>query len=588
MCLHPLIVYQIPEETERVARAAFPKGSLYMRLYEELGAIYSDPLFADLFPQRGRPAESPTRLALVLIMQFLENLTDRQAADAVRSRIDWKYLLGLELTDQGFNFSVLSEFRDRLIEGGHEQLLLDTLLERLQERGLLKARGRQRTDSTHILASVRNLNRIEVVGRTMQHALNTLAQAAPGWLRAQVSGEWFDRYSRLIDEYRLPKEEAKRLALVEQIGADGLHLLTQLSHPSTPPGLAQLEAVKVLRQVWDQQYSMTETEGQGQGQVQCHWREGKELPPSSQMITSPHDLDARYSVKRRVTWIGYKAHLTETCDEDLPHLITHVRTCPATEDDSTALPIIHAELAKRDRLPEEHVVDAGYTTGEVLVSSQQEYGVQVLGPVRPDSSWQAHQAQAQAQVQQVQTQTEAETEGQIQAQIEGEQEQKQRFDISAFSIDWDKQQAICPQGHVSRYWREERKSNDKPMIQVQFDTAQCRRCGVRERCTRRNDRGRVVTLQPQAEQEALQQARQQQQTKQFRQAYAIRAGVEGTISEAVVAHEMRRSRYAGVEKTHLGHILTAVAMNVVRLTAWWQDIPRATTRRSSFAALAPL
>jgi transposase len=142
-----------------VARAAFSKGNLYMRLSEELGAIYSDPLIARLFSQRGQPAESPTRLALVLIMQFLENLTDRQAADAVRSRIDWKYLLGLELTDPGFDFSLLSEFRDSLLEGEEEHLLLDILLDRLQERGLLKVRGRQRADSTHILASVRNLNR---------------------------------------------------------------------------------------------------------------------------------------------------------------------------------------------------------------------------------------------------------------------------------------------------------------------------------------------------------------------------------------------------------------------------------------------
>lgn len=146
-------------------------------------------------------------------MQFLENLTDRQAADAVRSRIDWKYLLGLQLTDAGFDFSVLSEFRDRLLTNEGEHLLLGTLLEHLQGRGLLKARGRQRTDSTHILASVCSLNRIELVGRTLQHALNTLAQVAPGWLRTLVTDEWFDRYSRLIDEYRLPKEEAKRRAL---------------------------------------------------------------------------------------------------------------------------------------------------------------------------------------------------------------------------------------------------------------------------------------------------------------------------------------------------------------------------------------
>ncbi len=582
MCLQPMIVYQIPEETERVAQAAFPKGNIYMRLYEELGAIYSDPLFADLFPQRGQPAHSPTRLALILIMQFLENLTDRQAANAVRSRIDWKYLLGLELTDSGFDFSILSEFRDRLLTNEQEHLLLDTLLEHLQERGLLKVRGRQRTDSTHILASVRNLNRIEVVGRTLQHALNTLAQEAPTWLRAQVTSEWFDRYSRLIDEYHLPKEETKRRALAEQIGADGLHLLAQLAQPSTPAGLGELEAVKVLRQVWDQQYIIVE--GQEGRERQCRWREMKELSPSAQVIASPHDLDARHSTKGSVTWLGYKAHLTETCDEDLPHLIIHVRTCPGTEDDSTALPIIHAELTKSNRLPGEHVVDTGYTTGEILVNSEQEYGIEVIGPVRPDTSWQARQPQ-QAQAQALQSQAQ-----QAHVQTEGEQApqaQEQRYDVTAFRIDWNQQRAICPQGHVSRFWREEHRPDGKAMIQVQFNTAECRQCSVREMCTRRKDRGRVVTLQPQGAQEALQRARKRQQTAQFKQAYAIRAGVEGTISEAAVAHEMRRSRYRGEEKTHLGHILTAVAMNLVRVIAWWEDKPRATTRTSPFAALAP-
>ncbi len=471
MCLQPLLFYQVPEETERVARAAFPKGNLCMRLYDELGAIYSDPLFASLFAQRGQPAESPTRLALVLILQFLENLTDRQAADAVRGRIDWKYLLGLELTDHGFDFSILSEFRDRLLGKELEHLLLETLLVQLQERGLLKARGRQRPDATHILASVRELNRLELAGRTLQHALNALAQQAPAWLRAHIGAEWFDRYGRRVDDYRLPKAEAKRRTLAETIGADGLHLPAQLDQPSTPLGLAELEAVRVLRQVWEQQYSVVDGH--------CHWRETKELAPAAQLITTPHDQDARYSVKRSTIWIGYKAHLTETCDEELPHLITHVRTTPATEDDSTALPHIHADLSRDERLPAEHLVDSGYTTGANLMSSVQDYGVQVLGPVRPDSSWQAQQGQAQAE---------------STASAAAPPQPQQRFDITAFQIDWNNKQVQCPQGQVSRNWNEAIRTNGKTMIQVQFDTATCRQCEVRERCTRRQDRGRELTL----------------------------------------------------------------------------------------------
>jgi transposase len=156
MSLHPSQDSIIPEETCRVARAAFPKGNVFMRMRDALGLIYSDPPFASLFSHTGQPAEAPARLALVLVLQCAEGLADRQAADAVRRRMDWKYTLGLELTDPGFDDSVLSEFRTRLIAGGVEHLLLETMRTYLQERGLLKGRGKQRTDSTHILAQTQH------------------------------------------------------------------------------------------------------------------------------------------------------------------------------------------------------------------------------------------------------------------------------------------------------------------------------------------------------------------------------------------------------------------------------------------------
>lgn len=183
MSLHPQDGYQIPEETQRVARAAFPKGTLCLRIADAVGAIYDDMQFADLFPLRGQPAEAPARLALATVLQFVEGLSDRRAADAVRGRIDWKYALGLELTDPGFDHTVLSEFRTRLVRGQAEQVLLDTLLERVRELGLLKSRGRQRTDSTHVLAAVRMLNRLERVGETLRATLNVLAVVAPEWVR---------------------------------------------------------------------------------------------------------------------------------------------------------------------------------------------------------------------------------------------------------------------------------------------------------------------------------------------------------------------------------------------------------------------
>lgn len=196
----------VPVETGRVAKAVFPKGNEYTILRDELGSIFTDEHFAELYPSRGQPGVAPWRLALVTVLQFMENLSDRQAANAVRARIDWKYLLGLELTDKGFHYSVLSEFRDRLLDGESEQKLLDKILGRLQERGLLKT-AQQRTDSTHIFAAVRNLNRLETVGETLRATLNSLATLDPEWLRKLVSSDWFERYGTRMDAYRLPKRK---------------------------------------------------------------------------------------------------------------------------------------------------------------------------------------------------------------------------------------------------------------------------------------------------------------------------------------------------------------------------------------------
>ena len=209
MSLKPNPISSVPEETARIAQAAFRKGNPYLTLRDELGVIYQDEDFAHLFPDCGQPALSPWQLALVTVLQFRENLSDRQAADAVRARIDWKYLLGLELTDHGFDFSVLSEFRTRLLAGGAEEILLEKLLELCRNLKMVKARGKQRTDATHVLASIRVLNRLELVGETLRAALNELATVAPVWLQSRVPAEWFRRYGRRIEEGHLPEKAAE-------------------------------------------------------------------------------------------------------------------------------------------------------------------------------------------------------------------------------------------------------------------------------------------------------------------------------------------------------------------------------------------
>jgi transposase len=382
MTLHEQTEFTIPEETIRVARAAYPHGNTLMEMRDALGTIYQDQTFASLFPHNGRSVEAPWRLALMTVLQFMEELPDRQAADAVRGRIDWKYLLGLDLADPGFDASVLCEFRKRLVEGSAEHLLLDTLLDVCKQRGWLKARERQRTDSTHVLAKIRAINRLMCVGEAMRFALNSLAIVAPDWLLQHSEAEWVERYGHRLEESRLPKSQAERQALAEGIGEDGRNVLTAVFDPLAPAWLQELPAIQVLRRIWVQNYYSEDGH--------LRWREAQDLPPATLFLNSPYDPEARLGKKRSTLWTGYKVHLTETCEPTLPHLITHVATTPAPRTDEAMTESIQEELCQADLSPGEHFVDAGYVSARVLVNSEARFGIEVMGPVSVDTQWQAH------------------------------------------------------------------------------------------------------------------------------------------------------------------------------------------------------
>jgi transposase len=547
MCLHPQAIPPVPEATVQVARAAFPKGNVYLQMRDELGSIYSDDLFADLYPPDGQPTISPWRLALVTVMQFAENLSDRQAAEAVRSRIDWKYALSLELTDAGFDFSVLSEFRTRLVEGQAGERLLDALLTRLRQGGWLKARGQQRTDSTAVLGAVRELNQLEIVGETLRHALNALPTVAPDWLRCQVTPAWYQRYAARFDEFRLPKDKAVRQHLVEAIGQDGYHLLERIYAAEISVWLRHVPAVETLRQVWLQQYWLDE------GQVKR--RQPREMPPVSRWLRSPYDTEVRYGNKGDRTWIGYKVHCTETCAHDAPHVITQVETVPATQQDHHALAPIQAALAKTGLLPEQQLVDSGDISAKRIIESQTQHRIDLLGPVHSEPSWQAR------------------TEG--------------AFDASCFAVAWEAQTVTCPQGQHSVGWHLGQDAKGESVVQILVDKAICQACAARAQCTRGQRGGRSLTLRYPAERHAmLQAARARQASEVFRTAYHQRAGIEGTFSQALRLAGLRQTRYVGMQKTHLQHLATAAAINILRVLNWLNELPLASTRRSRFAALA--
>jgi transposase len=550
MTLCPRPLPPVPEATVVAVQAAFPKGNLCVELRAEFGSLYDDQLFADLYPPAGRPVEvAPWRLALVMVMQYIEGLTDRQAADAVRRCMDWKYALSLELTDPGFHFTLLHDFRCRLLDQKAAQRLLDTFLSACKARGWLKARGTQRTDSTHVLAAIRTLHRLECVLEAMHYALNQLSDVAPAWVRQHVPPVWYTRYGLRSDQARLPKEASKREALARQVGADGYELLAWVQPDDTPFGLKELPALEILRQIWVQQYYRCTVPGL----ETLRWRASDERPPSAVRIASPYDLEARYSSKHETHWVGYKVHLTETCDTDSPNLITQVMTTPATTQDSVMGPTIQQDLADRHLLPGTHLLDSGYVDADLLVTAQTQHQIDVIGP--PFGSYSRQRREGRG------------------------------YDLQAFAIEWEAQQARCPRGQTSVHWRPGHNVSGDPVIRIRFDGATCRACPTRQACTSARGAPRQLTIGLQPHHEALQTARQRQEMPEFKARYALRAGVESSLSQGTRRFDLRRSRYIGLARTHLQQLLTATAMNVVRAFAWLRGKRR--RKLGHFAQLSP-
>jgi transposase len=539
--------------TAAAVRAAFPKGDLSVDLRAEFGTLYTDQLFAALYPPEGRPGEvAPWRWALVVVMQYMAGRTDRQAADAVRRCMDGKYALRLDVHDPGFDCTLWHAFRERLVAHEAGQRCLDTFLTTCKARGGITARGTPRTDAPHVRAAIRTLHRLECALEAMPYALNQLSAAASAWVQQHVPLDWYTRDGLRADQMRLPQEASKRAALARQVGMDGYQLLDAGWAATSAPYLRPLPALEALRQIWVQQYYRCSVPGR----AEVRWRTTEEPPPAAARITSPYELEARYGTKRDTQWVGSKLHLTETGEPAHPDLITQGLTTPSTTPGWTMGPPIVQELAARDLLPGTHLFDSGDVDADFLVTAQQ-HQIDVVGPPLGASSWQHKRAHG--------------------------------YDLQAFVLDWDAHQARCPQGHTSVKWPPGHEVSGDPVLRIRFDRAPWRACPTRQVCTTANDAPRQLTVRPQAHHEAMQAARQRQETPEFKEQYARRSGVEGSLSQGIRRFDVRQSRYRGFARTHLQQRLNATAMNIVRVIAWLKGEPLGERRRKPgyFARLAP-
>ncbi len=345
-------------------------------------------------------------------------------------------------------------------------------------------------------------------------------------------------------------------------------LLRAVYGPGAPSWLRQLPAVEVLRVVLVQNYAIT-TDRQGREVITRREADTDGLPPARARLTSPYDTDTRWAAKGDdLFWNGYKVHLTETCETETgqattgsghnagtverPNLITNVATTDATVPDTMMTDPVHQALAARDLLPAEHYLDSGYPSAELMVAARRDYGIALITPMLGDPSPQARAGAG--------------------------------YDRASFTIDFNAQHATCPQGHTSSSWNPVAQRGTDTIV-ISFASATCGPCPVREYCTTSRKRRRQLTVHSRDMHAVQHQARAVQDTKTWQAQYALRAGVEGTIHQAVAVTGIRHARYRGLQKVHLQHVFSAVALNMIRLDAWWNDHPLDRTRTSHLARL---
>jgi transposase len=502
---------EIPLTTREMVNRILPSNSVCRLLGEQAEKLIDEEALAGMYHQEGRGGINPVILSFVLILQFLENIPDRQAGLMVVMRMDWKYALRQELTWEGFDFTNLCNFRKRLYAHGQEYVIFNQLIAYLKQAGYIKSK-RQRTDATHVLGAIERMSRLELVWETLRLVLVALINADAKWVIDKLPAGFVTEHSEKRGDYRLSKAKIEKAML--DAGRDGKWLLSQietLGHPDWK----KLPEMHMLERVLAEQFELSEKADGGlkakSNQTAC-----------GDVIASPHDAAVRYSEKGRGTkWQGYKVQVTETIDHELA-LITDIGIHAAIEPDSPALDTIQQRLAQRDLLPDQQYVDSAYCNSKTLHHSQQR-GIDLRGVLGSYS----HKPIG--------------------------------FRLQDFQINVETRTAICPQGNLATVFNP--ASQADVAFHVHFGK-QCQTCPVNALCTTEK-RGRSLELSP--HHDLMTKRRQEQTTEAFIKEMYARSRIESTICELARKHGLRQSRYRGHHKVDLQAAFTAVAVNLKRL-----------------------
>jgi len=520
MSLQSTFPAEIPPQTREIGEAILGETDVCYFLGNHIEAILSEADFVAMYSATGRPGIHPLILAMVTVFQYLEKLPDRRASEQAVKRLDWKYALRQELTWLGFHYADLCNFRKRLLAHDASELVFEKIIQYLLGQGWLKARGKQRTDATHILAQVQRLSQLELKWEGLRMALVDLISRDAPWVLAHVSEHLITSYASSRNTYRMSEAELKR---VEKQTHTDMAALLEVIDTQGDETLQALTYVRLLHRVAVEQSTCVDP------QEFPDWPDSAlELDLPEGLINSPHEPHARYSEKRGKDWAGYKTHLTETVDGEHGNFITDVHVTPANVHDTQALAAIQDHLASRDVLPDEQVVDQGYMSAE-LIDTSQERGIILQGRVQASAS-----------------------------------SKPVGFRLCDFDIDIEHQQARCPAGKTSVRWSS--VTSTKNVAYRAFFGQQCRDCPFfRDDACTTSPSGRRLDIN--AHHDTLQRRRQEQQTDAFKKIMNQRTAIEGTISETVRRYGLRHNRYRGLAKTQLQASFTGAAMNLNRLMA---------------------
>ena len=472
----------------------------------------------------GRPGIEPVLMAGVTLLQFMEKVPDRKAVELVRLHLGWKHALNLKIDDSGFHPTSLVSFRQRLMAHKDGRLIFDAILQLLSGKSLLKRRGKQRLDSTHVLGAVARMGRLETVRETIRLFLETVQQLC---LEGSLP-EWSLFHDRYID-CDIAWHKAGKELLISKYQQAGLDMHRLLQWACEIPELTEHERTQLLQRVFNEQYELTE---QGPRQRK---------PEDSGTVKNPHDPDVQWSSKDRngkKAWEGYKVQIAETVPEDknsqrkkgrpTTGFITEITTTEAIASDFAGRQIVEQRQEEHGLgAADECYVDAGYISDDTLAEADQE-GRVLMGPARPSRN----------------------SSGKL-------------FTAEAFDVSIADRRAICPAGHASTQCS--RLENEETgQVNYRFEWSyHCDGCPLQSQCTRARSGRRMLLVGE--HHDHLQRRRRLMQTQAFQEAMKQRNGIEGTISE-FARNGGRRTRYRGLSKTSLCNYLHGAALNVKRLT----------------------